>query len=75
VWIQDDLFHPRFGQWIVIKDGIVYDPGESTEYLACNYPRHDWVVALVVQPVPPEDFVRIKGRIGSTPRANRSGER
>jgi hypothetical protein len=74
VWIQDANFHPRFGQWIVIKDGIIYDPGQSTEYLVCNYPRRDWVVTVVVQSVPPEDFVRIKGRIGSTPRANCSAE-
>ena len=51
--------HPRFGQWIVIKDGIVYDPGEWSECLVCNYPCRDWVVTLVVQPVQPEEFARI----------------
>src|SRR5438876_10926948 len=26
VWIQDAVFHPQFGQWIVMRDGVVYDP-------------------------------------------------
>jgi len=62
VWIQDALFHAQFGQWIVIKDKVVYDPGEWTESLMSNYPRHDWVVTMVAQPVPPEEFVRIRDR-------------
>ncbi len=62
VWIQDANFRPQFGQWIVIKDKVVYDPGERTEQLASGYPCCDWVVTLVAQPVPPEEFVRIRER-------------
>ena len=62
VWIQDALFRPQFGQWVVIKDKVILDPGEWTECLASNYPQRDWVVTLVAQPVPPEEFARIRDR-------------
>jgi hypothetical protein len=62
VWIQDAAFHPHFGQWIVIKDEFVYDPGEWTEHSVRSYPRRDWVVTLVAQPMPSEEFVRIRDR-------------
>jgi hypothetical protein len=62
LWIQDAAFHPHFAQWIVIKDEVVYDPGEWTEYLVSTYPRRDWVVTLVAQPVPPEEYARIRDR-------------
>src|SRR5688572_17209937 len=53
-WIQDSLFHPRFGQWIVIKDRVVHDPGQWTAFLVSDYPLRHWLVTSVVQPVPPE---------------------
>jgi hypothetical protein len=62
VWIQDAAFHPQFGQWIVINGKVVYDPGERTEQLMSRYPRCNWVVALVAQSVPPEEFIRIRNR-------------
>jgi hypothetical protein len=61
-WIQAAVFRPCFGQWIVIKDKVVHDPGESTESLVTSYPRRDWVVTMVAQPVPPEELVRIRDR-------------
>jgi hypothetical protein len=62
VWIQDALFRPRFGQWIVVQDKAVHDPGEWTESPVSNYPRRDWVVTMVVQPMSPEEFARIRNR-------------
>src|SRR5262249_17962632 len=58
VWIQDVPLRPQFGQWIVIKDKVVHDPGERAEFLVGEYPLRDWVVALVAQPMPPEELVR-----------------
>jgi hypothetical protein len=62
VWIQETALRPHFGQWIVIKDHIVYDPGERTAHPVSSYPRRDWVVTLVAQPGPPEELVRIRER-------------
>lgn len=62
VWIQDAAFHPQFGQWIVIKDKVVYDPGQWTEQNMSSYPRRDWVATLVAQSEPPEEFIRIRDR-------------
>jgi hypothetical protein len=59
VWIEDGI---HFGQWIVIKDTVVYDPGERTEHHMSAYPRRDWVVALVAQSALPEEFIRIRDR-------------
>ena len=61
-WIQDARFRPQFGQWIVIKDKVVHDPGEWAASDVSNYLRREWVVTLVAQPVPPEEFVRIRDR-------------
>jgi hypothetical protein len=62
VWIEDAAFHSQFGQWIVIKDKVVNDPGELTEHKMSTYPRRDWVVTLVAQSEPPEEFIRIRDR-------------
>jgi hypothetical protein len=62
LWIEDAVFRPQFGQWIVIKDKVVHDPGEWRETVLSNYSRRDWVVTLIAQPVPPEEFVRIRNR-------------
>jgi hypothetical protein len=62
VWIQDADFRPRFGQWIVINNDVVHDPGERTPHPVSGYPRRDWVVAVVAQPGPPEEFARILDR-------------
>src|SRR5262245_24297604 len=59
VWIQDVDLRPRFGQWIVITDEVVHDPGECTTHPVFSYPRRDWVVGVVVQPTRPEEFVQI----------------
>jgi hypothetical protein len=62
VWIEDAPFHPQFGQWIVIKDAIVYDPGQRTEYPVSSYPLREWLVAVVAQPIVPEEVARIRDR-------------
>jgi hypothetical protein len=61
-WVQVDRFQPRFGQWIVIKDKVVHDPDEWTESTVSTYPRQDWVITVVAQPVPPQEVVRIRNR-------------
>jgi hypothetical protein len=62
VWIQDPVFHPKVGQWIVIKDKMIYDPGQRIEYPASSYPLRNWVVGLVAQPVIPAEVARIRDR-------------
>jgi hypothetical protein len=62
VFIQDADLSPRFGQWIVLKDDLVHDPGEWTTYVATRYPRRDWVVTCVVQPVRPDELARNRAR-------------
>ena len=58
VFIRDAELHPRFGQWIVVKDDIVHDPGDWTAFVVNRYPRRDWVVTVVAQPVRHEEFAR-----------------
>jgi hypothetical protein len=62
VFIQDSRLRPRFGQWIVLKDAIVHDPGEQTVYVVSRYPRRDWVVTCVARPVWPEELARSLAR-------------
>src|SRR5439155_24943079 len=62
VWIQDAALRPHFGQWIVVKDEVIHDPGEWTAHPVSRYPHRDWVVALVAQPVRPEEMARILDR-------------
>jgi hypothetical protein len=60
VWIQDSALRPCFGLWIVIKDEVIHDPGEWTAHAVSSYPRRDWLVTLVAQPVRPEELARIR---------------
>ena len=53
-WIQDDLFRPQFGQWIVFNGQFIYDPGQRTEHVVENYELRNWYVTMVVQPGLPE---------------------
>jgi hypothetical protein len=68
VFIEDDALRPRFGQWIVLKDEVVHDPGERTAHPVSGYPRRDWVVTLVAQPVRPEEpgLIRDRKNAGAT---------
>jgi hypothetical protein len=62
VFIEDAVVHPHFGQWIILKDDVVRDPGEWTPYPVSRYPRRDWVVTLVAQPARPEELPRNRDR-------------
>jgi hypothetical protein len=62
VFIQDAALRPRFGQWIVLKDKIVHDPGARTAYSVTKYPLRDWVVTCVAHPVRPDDLARCRAR-------------
>jgi hypothetical protein len=62
VFIQDSGLCPRFGQWIVLKDELVHDPGAWTACVATRYSRRDWVVTCVAKPVRPDDLARTRAR-------------
>jgi hypothetical protein len=62
VFIEDASPHPRFGQWIVLKEEIVHDPGERSAWVVRNYPRRDWMVTCVAQPVRPDELTRNRDR-------------
>lgn len=61
-FIQDARKHPRFGHWVVVRNEIVHDPGESGVHLASRFPRRDWLVAWTAQPVCPNELVRSRVR-------------
>jgi hypothetical protein len=63
VFINDSALCPQFGQWIVLKNEIVHDPCEWTAYAASRYPRRDWVVTCVAQPVRPAELAQRKARL------------
>jgi hypothetical protein len=60
VWIQDTVRSPKFGLWIVVKDEVILDPGESTAHSLQLYPRRAWVVTIVAQPVRPYELPRLR---------------
>lgn len=62
VFIQDSGLHPRFGQWILLKDEVVHDPREWTVHPMKWYPLRDWIVSLVAQPTRPKELARNRDR-------------
>src|SRR5438046_7930614 len=62
VFIQDSVTRPRFGQWVVVREEIVLDPGESGAHVLTKYPRRGWLVTWIVQPCQPDDLVESQGR-------------
>ena len=62
VFIQDNGVNPRFGQWIVVRNEIVHDPGAWTSHVVARYPGRDWLVTYVAQPLRPEQFARSLAR-------------
>jgi hypothetical protein len=61
-FIHDDALRPRFGLWIVVRGEVVHDPGESTVYTVARYPRRDWVVTVLAEPVRPSELSRSQAR-------------
>jgi hypothetical protein len=59
-FIIDREFCTRHGQWIVVKDGIVHDPGLPRCYTVGSYPLRDWRVLWIAAPVRPEELVRAR---------------
>jgi hypothetical protein len=62
VFLQDAPFRPRFGHWIVVKREIVHDPGEWNVYTVNGYPRRDWRISCLAQPVRPAEFAQNQAR-------------
>ncbi|HBI41440.1 MAG TPA: hypothetical protein DDY78_01105 [Planctomycetales bacterium] len=62
VFINDAELRPRFGQWIVVEDEVIHDPGERTAHSISSYPLRDWVVTLVAQPTRPVELARWRDR-------------
>jgi hypothetical protein len=61
-WIQDAALGNRFGQWIVVDDQIVHDPGEPKAWAKSSYPLGRWFVGKVAQPVRPEALLENQTR-------------
>ena len=59
-FIIDREFCVRHGQWIVVKDGIVHDPGLPRCYTVGSYPLHDWRVLWIAAPIRPEELPRAR---------------
>jgi hypothetical protein len=59
-FIIDREFWTRRGQWIVVKDGIVHDPGFPRCYTAESYPLRDWRVLWIAAPVRPQEWARAR---------------
>jgi hypothetical protein len=53
-WIQDAAIRARHAQWIVIDDQIIHDPSEHVAWAKRSYPRRDWFIGMIAQPVRPE---------------------
>lgn len=62
VFLQDAPFHPRLGQWVVVKRNLVHDPGEGTVYTVSKYPRRQWRMASLVEPRQPSVFAGDQAR-------------
>jgi hypothetical protein len=62
LWVQDTLFYPHFGQWIVLKDKTVYDQGELTEHPISTYRHRNWIVNLIALATPAEEVIRMRNR-------------
>jgi hypothetical protein len=62
VFLQDAPYHPRLGQWIVVKRELVHDPGEWAVYTVRKYPHRDWRIASLVQPRQPASFAAEQAR-------------
>jgi hypothetical protein len=62
VFIEDSATTPRFGHWIVVREEIVLDPGESGAHTVSRYPRRNWLVTWVAQPARPDELARNQAR-------------
>jgi hypothetical protein len=62
VFLQDAPSRPRLGQWVVVKQELVHDPGEWTVHTVRKYPRRDWWIASLAQPRRPASFAADQAR-------------
>jgi hypothetical protein len=62
VFIEDAAPYSRFGQWIVVRDEIVHDPGQSGAYLTSRYPLRDWLVTWMAKPAQPAELAHSQAR-------------
>jgi hypothetical protein len=58
VLIADSVPHSQFEQWIVVRGSIVHDPGHWTAHAVSTYPRRNWLVRWMAEPVRPEELVQ-----------------
>jgi hypothetical protein len=56
VFIEDAAFRARVGQWVVVHRELVHDPEYSTAHLLYRYPRRDWHIASVAEPIRPAEL-------------------
>jgi hypothetical protein len=62
VFLQDMPYGPRLGLWVVVKQELVHDPGETIAYAVSKYPRRDWRIASLAQPRRPAAFAAEQDR-------------
>jgi len=56
VFVQDETWRPRLGQWVVVKRDLVHDPGEWAVCTVRWYSRRDWRITALAQPRRPSAF-------------------
>ena len=61
-WIVDAAIRARHAQWIVIDDQIIHDPAEHVAWAKRSYPRRDWFIGMIAQPVRPEVVFEMQTR-------------
>jgi hypothetical protein len=61
-FVQDAPSRPRLGQWVVIHGEIVHDPESRSAQHMSRYPRRNWRIAWVAQPVRPAEFAECQAQ-------------
>ena len=59
---SDAPVHNRYGQWIVIDDEIVHDPGDYSAWIAGLLSASQLVGRKVIEPIQPEAILKQLGR-------------
>jgi hypothetical protein len=59
LFIQDSQWWCRFGQWIVVKGGLIYDPAYPKTLPMREYPLRNWFVNHLIKPKQPAQLRKI----------------
>ncbi len=59
LFIQNSQWFPRFGQWIVVRGKLIYDPAFPKPLLRRVYPLRNWFVNHILKPKQPAQLRKI----------------